>query len=145
MRATIVAICAMGVAVMGTGCEQPQEIEITSEPSKVAITVDNEYVGKTPYVYGIDDVNKFDKIRFKFERFGYESELMTLQKKPTTDMFPGKVHVILEPTLTPGEAKNAVGGQSQQMGGQQMQGPTIVIPGGSTIQPTPPGDTDANN
>ncbi len=144
MRATIGMAFALAAATMMAGCEQPQEIEITSEPSKVAISVDSEYVGKTPYVFGIDDVNKLEKIRFKFERFGYESELMTIHKKPTTDMFPGKIHVILEPSLTPGEAKEAVGGASQQMGGQQMQGPTIVIPGGSTVE-TRPGNTDANN
>lgn len=124
------------VAALLVGCATPQEIELTTEPSKVAVSVDGEFIGKSPLIYEIPDVNVIDKIRVRAEKINFESELRTVRKKKSTGLFPDKVHMILEPTRSSGEVK--AGGQAQQQGASQMMGPTIVVGAGKASTPAKP-------
>ena len=51
------------LTIVYTGCATSQLIDITSEPSKVAVSVDEEFIGKTPVSYEIEDVADFDSLR----------------------------------------------------------------------------------
>ena len=123
----------LGLAMVCGGCATSQLIDITSEPSKAAVSINDEFIGKTPVVYDIEDVDDFKSLRVVIEKSGFESEMKRIRKKSSSKLFPAQVHFVLDPAYTAGEQKKAHTNQ-QQMGGQQMQGPTIVIPG---VAPAP--------
>jgi len=115
------------LTIVYTGCATSQLLDITSEPSKVAVSVDEEFIGKTPVSYEIEDVDDFDSLRIVAEKSGFESDMKRIKRKRSNGLFPSMVHFVLEPTYSAGERKSA-NSSPQIIGGQQMQGPTIVIP-----------------
>lgn len=92
----------MGLAIMSTGCATPQAIDITSEPSKAAVSVNNEYIGKTPIVHNVKNVKKHDSLVIIVEKLGYESDMRRVEKKGggliKVGKFPKKLHFVLQPT-----------------------------------------------
>ena len=90
----------IGLAMAVTGCATPR-IDITSEPSRAAVSVDNEYIGKTPVIHKIKDDNR-DTLVITVEKLCYESDLRRLEKKGggliSSGEFPDKVHFVLQPT-----------------------------------------------
>ncbi|RKZ47998.1 MAG: hypothetical protein DRR16_15760 [Candidatus Parabeggiatoa sp. nov. 3] len=95
----------MGLAMVGTGCATPQ-IKITSTPSKASVSIlvleyEEYYIGKTPINYTVKDVNKRTTLTIQVQKRGYESEMKTIEKKPTGIFgfgggFPKKLHFDLE-------------------------------------------------
>ena len=136
LNRTVLVFVGASMLALG-GCAKPQEIEISSQPANVAVSIDDEFMGKTPLIYEIDNIKRLDKLRIKLEKQGFDGELITLRKKSTTGMFPERVHKILEPSMTAGEAKGASSGSSSSTSGHMM-GPTIVVPGGGGATITPP-------
>ncbi len=92
-------ISMMGLAMVGTGCATPR-VDITSEPSRAAVSVDHEYIGKTPVTHKIKDDP--DTLVITIEKLCYESEMRRLEKKGGgwlgSGKFPEKVHFILQPS-----------------------------------------------
>ena len=109
----------LGLAMVCGGCATAQIIDITSEPSKAAVSINDEFIGKTPVVYDIEDVDDFKSLRVVIEKSGFESEMKRIRKKGSSELFPARVHFVLDPAYTAGEQKKANTNQ-QQMGGQQM-------------------------
>jgi len=109
-----------------TDCSQSQLIDITSEPSKVAVSIDDEFVGKTPLSYQIEGFENYKSLKIVVEKRGFEAEMKRIQKKPSSGRFPSHVHFVLE-SQDRGNNRNQQPMGGQQMGGQQMQGPTIIM------------------
>jgi len=127
-------VATITLAIVCVGCSTaPQIIDITSEPSKAAVSIDNEFIGKTPISYKIEEPDLHDSLKMVVEKSGFEAEMKRLPKKISSELFPSRVHFVLEPTYTAGEMKRQTT-TPQQMGGQQMQGPTIIIPGSNAAK-----------
>jgi hypothetical protein len=105
----------MGLVMIGAGCATQQSIDITSEPSKAAVSVNDEYIGKTPIVHKIKDVDDHDSLVIQVEKLGYESDMKRIEKKGggifSSGKFPPKLHFVLQPTLSPHETKEKVEGE----------------------------------
>lgn len=98
-------IAIIGLAMIGTGCSSiltgpEQSIDITSQPSGAAVSVGEEYIGDTPIIHHIKDVNQHDSLVIKIEKLGYEAEMKRLQKKGggifSSGKFPQKQHFVLQ-------------------------------------------------
>ena len=122
------------LSMMFAGCATPQLIDITSEPAKAAISINDEFIGKTPCTFQMEDVDDYGSLKVILEKSGFDSEMKRINKKKS-GLYPQALHFVLEPSFTAGERKDAATGSQQQMGGQQMQGPTIVIPGVPALNP----------
>ena len=136
MKTRRLAVLVMALAMVCVGCATPQVIDFTSEPSKAAVSINDEFVGKSPLSYEIGDVDDYCSLQIVVEKSGFEAEMKRIKKKQSSGLFPSKVHFVLQPTYSAGEQKRAFSGQ-QQMRGQQMQGPTIVIPSTGAVTPSP--------
>jgi len=126
------------VALMG--CETPQSITIETTPAGAAISVDSEYIGKSPVVFDIDDTHNMKRLHIVAEKQSHESTLKLIKKK-STGFFPERVFLKLDPSMSAAEIKTASGSannqQSTTIQGPTIQGPTIVVPGSSGTQVTP--------
>ena len=124
------------------GCATPQTIIIETSPAGAAVSVDDEYIGKSPTVYEMQDASEFQRIRILAEKQSYETTAKLIKKK-RNGMFPQQVFLKLDPSMSAAEHK-AFSGMTPQMGRQRhgettIQGPTIVIPGNMPApQVTPP-------
>jgi hypothetical protein len=105
----------MGLIMVGTGCATRQSIDITSEPSKAAVSVNDEFIGKTPIIHKVDDVDEHDSLVIQVEKLGYESDLKRIEKKGGgifgSGKFPEKLHFVLQPTLSPHKTKERLEGE----------------------------------
>jgi hypothetical protein len=106
----------MGLVMIGTGCcPTLQILDITSEPSKAAVSVNEEYIGKTPITHTVKDVDDHDSLVIKVEKLGYESDMKRIEKKGggifRCGKFPPKLHFVLQPTLSPHETKEKMEGE----------------------------------
>lgn len=126
------------VALLLGACAKPQTIFIETAPPGAAISIDSEFVGRSPAQIDIDNVKKHKTLRIVAEKSAYQTSTKTLKKKKT-GLFPKAVFLKLDETPT----RNTAGasGSGSQQGGQQttiqgptIQGPTIVFPG---MSPTP--------
>ena len=115
------------------GCTTPQSITIETTPSGAAISIDDEYIGKSPIVFDITNTNDFNRLRIVAEKQSFESALKTIKKK-RTGLFAERVFMKLDPTMTAAAIKAALSSGEQQ---QQttIQGPTIVMPSGASVVP----------
>ena len=120
--------CLGMVIVMASmvGCATPQTITIETSPAGAAVSINDEYIGRSPTIFEMQDASAYQRIQILAEKQSYETTLKLIKRKPN-GTFPQQVFLKLDPTV-------AVSGMTTQMGGQQqggttIQGPTIVIPG----------------
>ena len=97
-------IFMIGLAIISMGCATSQTLDITSEPSRAAVSINDEYVGKTPTVHNIEKINEHDSLVIRVDKLGYESEMKRIKKKGvgifSSGEFPKRLHFVLQPTLT---------------------------------------------
>ncbi|HDN27269.1 MAG TPA: PEGA domain-containing protein [Thioploca sp.] len=109
-------IAIMGLVIVGTGCGATRQvIDITSEPSKAAVSVNDEFIGKTPIIHKVEDVDEHDSLVIQVEKLGYESDMKRIEKKGTSifssGKFPKKLHFVLQPTRSLHETKERLEGE----------------------------------
>ena len=128
-------IGCMVLAMFCFGCATPQIIDITSEPAKAAVSVNNEFIGKTPCTFDVEDTGDYSSLKVVVEKGGFEADMKRLCKKPDKS-FPTAVHFVMQPVVRADDLRPDNGDDHTTSNQQQMQGPTIVIPG-SGSQPVP--------
>lgn len=117
---------ALFVLLLGA-CATPQSINIETTPSGAAISVDSEYVGRSPAKIDLPDVGHHKELRIVAEKSQYESAVKTITKK-RSGKFPKSVFLKLEPKVVQ-ETSNRGGGYGGSQQQTTIQGPTIVMPG----------------
>jgi len=128
---TNLQITGLACATLVTfGCATQQTIGVETSPSGAAISVNSEYIGRSPAQVSLDDIKHIKTLRIDAEKAEYDTATKLIEKK-SNGKFPGQVFLKLDPTST-----SPLGGNGQVQGGQQttIQGPTIVFPG---MSPTP--------
>ncbi|MFT5718597.1 MAG: hypothetical protein ACI9T7_002804 [Oleiphilaceae bacterium] len=124
-------ITLMVVAILSlVACARQQTISIETSPPGAAISVDQEYIGRSPVDHDIDDTRKISKIKIVAEKVNYNAASKTIKKLKNKERFPNAVFLKLD-QVAPLLGANGSGQGGQQQGGQQttIQGPTIVFPG----------------
>lgn len=119
------------IALLTGACATPQTISVETSPSGAAISVDNEYIGRSPAKIKMEDIDDIKELEVVAEKRYYETSVKTLEKK-RNGKFPKKVFLKLEEEHV---RIHGSSGSGHMQGGQQstIQGPTIVYPGsGST-------------
>ena len=130
-------------ALLGGCFAVPQTITIETAPSGAAISVDHEYIGRSPVDHDIKDIRKLNQLKIVAEIANYNLATKTIKKlKPQKERFPNAIFLKLDQTAALGANGSGGQGGQQQQGGQQttIQGPTIVFPGMSgtpTVTPAP--------
>ena len=119
------------VLLLGACASVPQTIYIETTPSGAAISVNAEYIGRSPTQIDLKDVGHHQQLRIVAEKSQYTSTVKTLKKK-SNRMFPGSVFLKLEPTIV--QNLNTPSGSQQQTA---IQGSTIVMPGADASQSSP--------
>ncbi len=112
-------------------CAKQQTISIETSPSGAAVSVDQEYIGRSPVDHDIDDTRKIVNLKIVAEKVNYNASSKTIKKLKNKERFPNAVFLKLD-QVAPLLGTNGSGqGGQQQQGGQQttVQGPTIVFPG----------------
>ena len=119
-------------------CATPQTINIETTPSGAAVSVDSEYIGRSPTKIDLRDVDDHKELRIVAEKSQFDSSVKTISKK-RNGMFPNSVFLKLEPSLVHNTSGYAPSGSQQQT---TIQGPTIVMPGAGPAPQvsTPPPD-----
>jgi len=115
----------IALTILITACATSQSINIETSPPGAAISVDQEYIGRSPTTVDISDVDDIRNLRIVAEKAQFNTSSKTLKKK-RNGLFPEQVFLKLDQPV------NLMGGGSgQQQGGQQttIQGPTIIVPG----------------
>jgi hypothetical protein len=119
-------ITGLGFFILLLGaCATPQSINIETTPSGAAISVNSEYIGRSPAKIDLRDVGNHKELRIVAEKSQYDSAVKTIKKKRNR-MFPNSVFLKLEPTIVQNTSGHAPGGSQQQT---TIQGPTIIMPG----------------
>jgi hypothetical protein len=144
MKTSLFAILMFTVVVCA-GCATSQIVDITSTPSKAAVSINNEYIGKSPCSFEMTDVDDYESIKILIEKRGFESDMKRINKKKSNGLYPSAVHFVLEQNASAlrEEVARSQSISNQMSTPQQMQGPTIVIPGMPVTSavpslPTPP-------
>ncbi len=108
--------------------EDSQIIDITTDPPGASISIEGEFIGKSPTSFETNsELGDSFNIVIKKRIAGEVSTEMDRVKKKSSGKFPSKLHYFIEYSKKP-DVNN--GGNGQQQQGGQMMGPTIVIPGG---------------
>lgn len=89
-----VAGIALG-AIAFTACATPQSIDIETAPPGAAISVDSEYIGRSPTQIDIEDIDEVRSLRIVAEKARHQPATKTVGKKPN-GRFPEAVFLKLE-------------------------------------------------
>jgi hypothetical protein len=138
MTGSQIARLGLSVLLLGSCASVPQTINVETTPSGAAISVNSEYIGRSPIEINLKDVGHYQQLRIVAEKAQYTSTVKTLKKK-SNRMFPGSVFLKLEPAIA--HNQNTGQGRSASQQRTTIQGPTIVMPGSGpapkVIQPNP--------
>ena len=108
-------------------------LSVETSPAGAAISVDNEYVGRSPVSVKLRGTMKLKDMNITAELEAHDLAAKVIRKK--SGRFPKQVFLKLDPTRAP--AGGAGGGQGLQQGGTTttVQGPTIIMPSMAPQQP----------
>lgn len=127
--------CSTASNLVGFGDEQ-QTIIVETTPSAAAISIDSEYIGRSPTSISLKDISDYKELKIEAAKADYDTATKIITKI-RDDRFPNSVFLKLEPTRSAQNNQNTGSQGGQQQGGQQttIQGPTIVFPSmGTTPQ-----------
>ena len=83
------------VTLTFVGCTTPQHIRIESDPKDAHVYVNDEYVGKSPCRYKIENLDLVDTLEIRARIRGKEHDRTVVRKKPDGH-FPDSYMLILE-------------------------------------------------
>lgn len=73
-----------------------QTISIETTPPGAAISIDQEYIGRSPIDHDIDDTGAISKIKIVAEKVNYNTASKTIKKLKTKKRFPNAIFFKLD-------------------------------------------------
>ncbi len=84
--------------VFGTGCgTKPLVIDITTEPASVAVSINDQFIDKSPVYYKLENPDDYESLRVVVEKQCFVTLAKRLTKDENSGKFPSKLHFVLQP------------------------------------------------